>query len=225
MSLWLVAATRLPEPAFRRDSLLGRSLARVEAFAPCVVAVAYDNRRPLADVYNRAIDRAAPDDHLAFVHDDVWIDDWYVAQRVTEALATFDVVGVAGNTRREARQASWVFDGERPRPDQPTLSGGIVHGALDRPAPARYGVAPAGVRLLDGVFLAARADQLQAHGVRFDPRFPFHFYDTDFCRSCERAGLTMGTWPIALTHASAGEGFAGPAWDAAHRAYLDKWGD
>ena len=225
MSLWFVAATRLNEPAFRRDALLGRSLARVEAFTPCVIAVAYENRRPLADVYNRAIERAAPGDHVAFVHDDVWIDDWYVAHRIADALAAFDVVGVAGNKVRHARQASWVFDGDRPRPDQPSLSGGVVHGAPERPAPARYGDAPAEVRLLDGVFLAARAGALQERQVRFDARFPFHFYDTDFCRACERAGLRMGTWPIAITHRSAGEGYAGAAWDAAYRAYLDKWGD
>jgi GT2 family glycosyltransferase len=225
VALWIVAATRLDEPAFRRESMLGRSLARVESFSPLVIAIAYRNARPLADVYNRAIERAAPGDHLAFVHDDVWIDDWYVAKRVADALATYDVVGVAGNKVRRAGQASWVFDGDRPNAAQPSLSGGVVHGAPERPAPARYGDAPAEVRLLDGVFLAARADALKAHDVRFDARFPFHFYDTDFCRTCERAGLRLGTWPIALTHRSSGEGFAGPAWDDAYRAYLDKWGE
>jgi GT2 family glycosyltransferase len=118
-----------------------------------------------------------------------------------------------------------VFDGDRPSPHQRTLSGGIQHGAPDASVASRYGDVPAEVRLLDGVFLAARAATLVDAGVRFDARFPFHFYDTDFCRTCEKAGLRLGTWPIALTHASSGESWAGEAWDAAYRLYLDKWGD
>jgi hypothetical protein len=58
--------------------------------------------------------------------------------------------------------------------------------------------------------------------VCFDPRFKFHFYDLDFCRSCEQAGLRMGTWPIALMHGSAGS-FATPAWQCAYELYLAKW--
>ncbi|HEY8242147.1 MAG TPA: glycosyltransferase [Casimicrobiaceae bacterium] len=225
MKLWFVAATRLAEAAFHRDAPLARSLKRAEAYSPFVLAAAYENQRPLADVYNRAIDMAKPDDVLVFVHDDVWVDDWHVAQRLRDALDAYDVVGVAGNRVRAPRQASWVFDGDRPRADQPTLSGGIQHGAPGAPVPSRYGDAPAEVRLLDGVFLAARAATLRDAGVRFDARFPFHFYDTDFCRACEQAGLRLGTWPIALTHASSGENWAGEAWEAAYRVYLDKWGD
>jgi GT2 family glycosyltransferase len=225
MSLWFVAATRLAEAAFHRDSMLARSLARAEAFAPFVLAAAYENKRPLGEIYNLAIERAGHDDLLAFVHDDVWFDDYYVAQRIREGLAAYEVIGVAGSVTREPRQASWVFDGDKPRSDRMGLSGGVLHGAPDRASPARFGDAPAEVRLLDGVFLAARAKTLKERGVRFDPRFPFHFYDTDFCRACETAGVRMGTWPIALTHRSSGEGWDGPAWDAAYRVYLDKWGE
>ena len=100
-----------------------------------------------------------------------------------------------------------------------------MHGAPGAGHVDAFGPVPAEVKLLDGVLLAARAAVLKASGVRFDPQFAFHFYDTDFCRSCERAGLRMGTWPIALTHASAGAGWATSGWDAAYRAYLAKWGE
>jgi GT2 family glycosyltransferase len=225
MKLWFVAATRLDAEAFHRDSMLARSLKRVEAFSPHLLAAGYKNDRPLADVYNRAIDIAEPDDVLAFVHDDVWIDDWRIADRLREALAVYDVVGVAGNRERAPRQGSWVMEGDRPNPRQATLSGGVQHGTPEACASSRYGVAPAEVKLLDGVFLAARASTLKDRNVRFDGRYAFHFYDTDFCRACEAAGLRLGTWPIALTHASSGENWAGPAWDHAYRVYLDKWGD
>ena len=224
MRLWFVSATRLTEPAFRTESLLGRSLARIEAFRPCVIAGAYQNSRPLADVYNRAIDMARPDDQLVFVHDDVWIDDWLVALRIGDALAAYDVVGVAGNRQRAPRQAQWLFHGEQPNAAQP-LSGSVAHGEPEQSMPTVFGKQPAEVKLLDGVFLAARAGTLKDRGVRFDPRFAFHFYDLDFCRSCERAGLRMGTWPIAITHRSAGGAYGSAPWVEAYRAYVDKWGD
>ena len=224
MRLWFVSATRLTEPAFRTESLLGRSLARIEASTPCVIAGAYENARPLADVYNRAIDLSAPDDRLVFVHDDVWLDDWNIGPRIAEALAAYDVVGVAGNRQRAPRQAQWLFDRDRPKAAQP-LSGVVAHGEPASSSLTVFGPSPAEVKLLDGVFLAARAGALKERGVRFDPRFAFHFYDLDFCRSCERAGLRMGTWPIAITHQSPGGGYGSPSWSAAYAEYVKKWGD
>ena len=224
LKLWFVTATRLAEPAFRSESLLARSLARIEAFTPHVVAGAYQNSRPLADAYNRAIELAAPDDHLVFVHDDVWIDDWHIAWRLDEALAVYDVVGVAGSRERAPRQAQWMFDRDRPTAVVPQ-SGAVAHGEPERSVPTLFGPPSAEVKLLDGVFLAVRAGTLKERSVRFDPRFAFHFYDMDFCRTCERAGLRMGTWPIALTHVSVGGGYGSPSWHEAYRAYLAKWGD
>src|SRR5690606_2945684 len=136
----------------------------------------------------------------------------------------FDVVGVAGNRRRVPSQPSWAFLDTRWIPDQAHLSGAIAHGAQPFGPVTRFGDLPAECELLDGVFLAARTAALRSHGVRFDPRFDFHFYDMDFCRSARSRGLRLGTWPICLTHRSGGA-FASEAWHAAYRAYLGKWGD
>jgi hypothetical protein len=78
--------------------------------------------------------------------------------------------------------------------------------------------------LLDGVFTAARKQTLQNKSVRFDPQFDFHFYDLDFCRSVHAAGLTMGTWPVDLTHQSGGA-FGSPRWHALYERYREKWSD
>jgi GT2 family glycosyltransferase len=58
--------------------------------------------------------------------------------------------------------------------------------------------------------------------VRFDERFTFHFYDLDFCKTASAAGLRLGTWPVAVTHASGGA-FGGAAWQAAWERYRDKY--
>ncbi len=57
---------------------------------------------------------------------------------------------------------------------------------------------------MDGVFLAAKKSALTEYAVTFDPQFDFHFYDMDFCRTARKAGLTLGTWLVKLTHQSAG---------------------
>lgn len=224
MRVWFVSCTRLSQSAFEHESMLARSLGRIIEFSPAVIAVAYENREPLARAYNQAIDLAEPDDILAFVHDDVWIDDWYVAHRLEDALATYDVIGVAGSRVRDPKQQSWAAAGATEAEHHAKLSGGVFHGTRESSVPSRFGTTPEAVVLLDGVFLASRAGTLRDRGVRFDPRFRFHFYDTDFCRSCEAAGLAMGTWPIAITHASYGQGGVGPEWDEAYRLYLEKWG-
>jgi hypothetical protein len=204
---------------------LVKSLSRVSAVTKVELSVAAENRRPLAEFFNEAIGLAAEEDVLVFVHDDVWVDDWQIAARLEEALSRFDVVGVAGNTRRVARQEAWILHGATRTLDLPHLSGAVCHGipVEGQMQMSGYGPAPREVKLLDGVFLAARAGRLRVAGVRFDPAFSFHFYDADFCRSCETAGLKMGTWPIALLHRSAGSSWASPEWDRAYAAYLDKW--
>ena len=224
MTLRFVTATRDSQTRFASSSPLCLSLARAAKFAPLELQVFADNRLGLPELYNQAIEAALPGDTLAFVHDDVWIDDWMVALRLEEALASFDIVGVAGNARRVTQQEGWYLAGSARVRDAAYQSGAVAHGTRDSTAISRYGALPAKVKLLDGVFLAAKAATLQQHAIRFDPAFAFHFYDTDFCRACEAAGLRLGTWPIALTHLSPGR-LASAEWNAAYRSYLHKWKD
>jgi hypothetical protein len=223
--LRFIAATRHDADGFRQHAPLFRAVTRV-SFRPGVCAdIAYANRRGLPDVYNIALDHVPDSDTLVFTHDDVWFDDWFLADRVADALERFDVVGVAGNRRRLPRQAAWCFLGPPlTREAQEHLSGACAHVKPEGPKLNYYGETPAAVRLLDGVFLAARVGTLRRAGARFDPRFAFHFYDLDFCRTCEAAGLRLGTWPIAITHGSIGS-FGTPEFYRAYEAYIAKWGE
>lgn len=252
----LVTATRLSERAFWETSLLGRSLA---LFPPPLLPelhIRFENTaeklQGLSTVYNAAIDRTDPNKNLLFVHDDVFIHDVFLQHRIAEGLARFDVIGLAGSRNSDLNQPSWglAFDGNLnptgwQRPEHVVLSGAVGHqletpplGVFARMPPVPkvglYGNAPASCHLLDGLFLAARADRLQGaylpdgSGTRdtprvtFDPQFPFHLYDLDFCRTARHHGLTLGTWPILVTHGSAGN-FSTPEFRAAARRYLDKW--
>jgi hypothetical protein len=224
-SLRFVTGTRLSPALFSARSPLCLSLEQAARCRGLTIQAHADNSTALPVLYNQALDVAADDDVLVFAHDDLWVQDWMIAWRLHEALARFDVVGVAGTTRRLPRQDRWWWNDATRGFDHPHLSGQVCHGGRASAHLKVYGPTPAEVRLLDGVLLAARARTLRRAGVRFDPRFRFDFYDLDFCRQCERAGLRMGTWPIAVTHESVGPGVGKAPWIEARRAYFAKWGD
>lgn len=222
----IVSATRLTQQEFLAKSALGLSLGRLRKDKRVRAAVAFSNTRGLPEVYNSRI--AAPDGHdiLVFIHDDVWIDDYFLPERVLEGLAAYDVIGVAGNRRRVSGQTAWAFiDEKRTWDTRANLSGRIAHGKNPFGKISDYGDAvSAECELLDGVFLAARRARLREKGVLFDRRFDFHFYDMDFCRSARQQGLRLGTWPICLTHQSGGD-FSTEAWKEKYRLYREKWPD
>lgn len=226
--LRIVSATRLAEQEFWRRSALGQSLLRLPPTLPTAHDFAFENKAGLPAVFNRSIAAAADDEVLLFVHDDVWLADGQWEEKLLAAFARFDIVGVAGNRRRVPGQHTWLCthtDGVRGYVDTGHISGRVGHGRDLRAVQwSEFGPAPAACELLDGLFIAARADVLRRRGVKFDERFMFHFYDLDFCRSARRQGVAVGTWPIELVHQSKGSDF-NAAWNRAFQDYRAKWGD
>jgi GT2 family glycosyltransferase len=221
----IVSATRRTEAEFWSASALGISLRRLGFDRRLVPRIAFENRRGLPEIYNARIDAEDAAAHLVFVHDDVWLDDYLITDRVVNGLRNFDVIGVAGNRRRVARQPAWAFVDDALTWDaREHLSGAVAHGAQPFGPVSWFGPSTVACELLDGVFLAASTAVLRQHAVRFDPRFAFHYYDMDFCRSARAAGLRLGTWPICITHQSGGA-FGMPPWREVQDAYFAKWGD
>jgi hypothetical protein len=222
----VVCATRAERDAFFASTALGRSLS-VHRPAAVELRVFARNTTGLPSVYNAAIDESAADPAiLLFIHDDVHLCDFHWTDTLNTALEQFAIVGVAGNRRRVARQPAWCFLDERFTPDRrENLSGVIGHG---RGFPAErievFGPSRQRVSLLDGVLLAVKSETLRAKALRFDERFDFHFYDLDFCRQAESAGLSMGTCPLSLVHESKGS-FGGEGWRRGYERYLEKWSE
>jgi GT2 family glycosyltransferase len=221
----LICATRLTSHDFWTRSALGLSLQRISHDHRLKPRIAFENHRGLPSVYNERIDAADAEPILAFIHDDVWLDDHFFFEHVSAAVNAVDIIGVAGNRRRVPGQPSWAF----PTPSfewdaAEHLSGTVCHGQQAFGKVAHFGPVPASCELLDGVLLATRRDLLRERQVRFDERFDFHFYDMDFCRSARQAGLWLATWPIAITHQSSGRA-GSPGWRENYDKYLAKWGE
>jgi hypothetical protein len=224
----IISATRLSHDDFLAEAPLGASLKRLAFDKRIHARVAFENRASLSEIYNLSLDYPKAAEILVFVHDDVWLDDYFFADRIIAGLKNFDVLGIAGNRRRLPRQPSWAFTGQMQGKfawdARENLSGAVAHGKAPFGPITYFGPAPAECELLDGVLLAARRDSLRAKGVRFDPRFDFHFYDLDFCRSARNAELVLGCEPLALTHRSDGD-FGSPGWCRNYATYLEKWGE
>lgn len=220
----IICATRETEQDFATKTALGRSLAAHEAANPVEIRLHTENKHGLSALYNQAIDEARENPAiLLFIHDDVHLCDFLWSQRLREGLAAFDVVGLAGNTRRQYGQPAWAFVDDRfTWDDRAYLSGLVGHGKGFPCTVSNFGPVPQACKLLDGLFIAADSERLVSAQVRFDEQFTFHFYDMDFCRTAERNGLSMATWDLSVVHESGGA-FGTPSWREGLQRYLRKY--
>lgn len=221
----LVCATRETKDGFLEKTALGRTLTVFKSMECVQLRLFVENSRGLSAVYNTAIQESEKDPAiLVFVHDDVFICDFYWADHIYNALNQFDVVGLAGNTRRVPGQPSWAFVNDRMTWDaRENLSGVVGHG---KGFPCKilsvFGPPAQEVKLLDGLMLVCQSELLHEKGLKFDERFTFHFYDMDFCRQAEQKGMRMGTWPISVVHESGGS-FGSESWKQGYQTYISKW--
>ncbi len=223
-----VCATRIKDDEFDHCAL-GQSLQTMQVMPMFERRVFCNNQAALGAVYNQAIEEARDDPAiLVFIHDDVFLPDFFMVSHLYASLQRFDLVGVAGNTQRIARQPGWYYremddTGKKIPDDRRNLSGGIAHGKQYPQVRFDFFGPPCQpCKLLDGVFLMARSQTLHNSGLRFDPQFDFHFYDVDFCRQAELKGFRIGTWPISLIHQSMGN-FSAQQWQQNYLRYLEKY--
>jgi hypothetical protein len=227
----IVTATIKDEDSFKQSSMLGQSLCVFPSYANLQINIFFNNqgkyRKGLSEIYNLFLRPEYKEEILLFVHDDVYLNDWHIVHRLNDAVQSFDVIGLAGNTNPDFDEPAWNLAWDRlkyPNGLQPVKykSGAVSHIYQGRIIASYYGEAPRECKLLDGLFLAVNTKKILEKAVAFDEQFEFHFYDLDFCRQCNRRELRLGTWPVAVTHASAGD-FESPKWISAKEKYLLKW--
>lgn len=227
LKIRFVVGTRCTAEDFPTKTMTGRMLAFYN-FPFVEVALYPENKSGLSTIYNQEIDKAKDNPAmLVFAHDDIYLTDFYWPNRLIEGLKQFDVLGVAGNKNWTPGQPSWAFkeikDGKLIWDDKQNLSGNVAHGESFPPKNiSKYGPTGQAVEVLDGVILAAYSQRLIDNHIRFDPKFLFHFYDLDFCRTARKKHLKLGTWPLSIIHQSGGN-FASFSWQEAYQIFLAKW--
>lgn len=218
----IVSATRWSEEEFWKNSALGLSLSRLLFDQRLKHWIAFENKKGLPEIFNQRIHAENDIEIIVFIHDDVWIDDFFLADRILDAVKSYDVFGVVGNKNRKHLQPSWAFINTSGTWDiQENLSGAVAHGDIPFGKVGYFGPSPAECDLLDGVLIAVSKPSLKRTQVQFDEIFDFHFYDVDFCITAQQQGLKIGTWPLAITHQSTG-GY-GVSWLNAYQAFCNKW--
>lgn len=186
-----------------------------------------NNTLGLPVLYNQIIRESKNDPAiLVFVHDDIFLLDYFWCNKLYEGLRKFNVIGLAGNRQRLPNQTSWAFIDSKGTWDKPeNLSGIVGHGKdFSSCVLSIFGEPRQRVKILDGLFLACQSETLINKNLFFDERFDFHFYDLDFCRQAELKDLTCGTWDIASIHQSGGN-FYSEAWNESRSNYFNKWID
>lgn len=212
--LQIVTASKVTRESFLKDTALGRSTIRMVEDPRLSIRLWGSNTRGLSELYNLAISAPDTPEYVVFVHDDVYLEDYFTIDRVIEGLTHYDVIGVAGSSFGPG-QLRWGL----PRVG---VGGAVGHSRQPFGRVTRFGPTPLAVDVLDGLFLAAKTETLRRTGVRFDEAFKFHFYDLDFCLTAKQAGLRLGVWPLSVTHQSAGR-FDSPEWKAASEVFSRKW--
>jgi protein O-GlcNAc transferase len=161
--------------------------------------VFYENKLPLSLHYNKFLQR---DDNkiIVFIHDDIRMGYKYstLCNELNKAHQRFDVVGLAGATKIAFTTPTlWHIMARG-------MSGSVGHTINGLTQMSNYGPSPASCVVVDGLFMSVNPKYIVGAGVKFDERFAFHHYDLDFCIQVREAGLSVGTWPIWVTHMSPG---------------------
>ena len=225
MKVEIVSATRLTEDEFWDTSALGQSLAALHYDERIITRISYENRRGLPLIYNESILSVDDHDIVLFIHDDVWLHDFYFIDELIASLEIYDIVGLAGNRCRVPHQLAWYTKSNSGESNFDFLNGIVGQGMQPLAAPPLVmGPNPVECEFLDGLFVAAKKQVLRKNLVLFDPRFDFHFYDMDFCRSARSKKLRIGTCRISVTHQSPTGAYGSPSWQTNSQAYFKKWG-
>ena len=193
------------------------------------ICVFLNNDQSLAINYNAGIFYAKDADYniIVFVHDDVSIEDKFLAKKLKKAMETHDVVGLAGATSfkltdpssgynlwhlisKDGLDNSWTGMVAHPGP------GGLIQ-------MTNFGPSPRDCKLIDGLFMAVKLKSIA--GAMFDETSPskWHFYDLDFCLTAAEQGLKITTWPIWVVHGSPGLSKISDEFKIGNEWFYDKW--
>lgn len=202
-----------------------------------VLELITNNKRGLPVVYNEVMHkhRTTPVhnpeyvDWLVFVHDDVYIDDIRLGEKLERAHGVhgFDVVGLAGCLNPIIKPHNlWHVMGERQ-----SLRGHVAHpigqmlNGEQQTTVTSFGPTPSRVVLIDGLFMAVKVESIRDNPWKFNENYTFHHYDISSCIDANRHKLKIGVYPINVMHTSPGlRSLDDTAWKTSNDRFLKEYG-
>lgn len=191
-----------------------------------VLDIIWENKEGLCTVYNRCIEyyKNKNYDFLVFVHDDVYLDDTKLAEKLQKAVDEwgFDIIGLAGGLNPKIKHPTlWHI-----MCDRNDHRGQVQHPINEKQIYCTgFGPTPARVAIADGVFLAINLPKILEVGWRFNENYKFHHYDLSSCLDANKLKLKIGVYPIHIIHISSGlNSFENKSWAESNQKFLKEYG-
>lgn len=187
------------------------------------------NKRGLPEMYNQVLSADVDSDWLVFVHDDVYIDDACLLEKLDTARHNhgFDIVGAAGciNPRIKNHNLWHVMADRQDHRGTVAHPTGTNYGVERQITYSCFGPTPARVTLIDGLFVAVHAPTARERGWKFNENYTFHHYDMSSCIDANKLKLKIGVYPINLIHTSPGlSSLDDPVWKESNKQFLKEYG-
>lgn len=188
--------------------------------------VVWENSEGLSKVYNRKMDQYAGSEveFIVFVHDDVYIDDLKLVEKLSTAHHSlgYDIVGIAGAAGLKVAYPSLWHLMSEPKDRRGFVSHFASPGQV---VCSSYGASPSRVVVADGLFLAVHLPTAVEKSWRFNENYEFHHYDVSSCLDAHKLGLRVGVYPIHVIHDSPGlDSLSNPVWTASNQRFLSEYG-
>jgi hypothetical protein len=188
------------------ESCLARSVAAGLSEAPNTELLPVDNREQAFSTAGAALNhgaRAARNDVVVFVHQDVYLHSLPDLERAAGLLASDGRIGVLGAVGVDHRRR-------------------VIGVVRDRVVPiGATAVSPVDIDSLDEVLFMVRREDALREPLSEDPRLAWHAYAVEYCQRVRRAGRRAVAVDISLTHNSLTTNLA--RLDVAHRTVAEAY--
>jgi hypothetical protein len=164
-----------------------------------------NNTEGLALSYNKFLkDHHTEYEIICFVHDDIQFLQDDLENKLIQAHAEYDIVGLAGciNPRIQAPALWHLMCGGF---QSGNTRGAVAHVVSEgKYYVSSFGVTPDRVVMVDGVFMSVKVKTCMSAGWQFNENYDFHHYDISSCLDANQLKLKIGVWPIFICHNSPG---------------------
>jgi len=185
-----------------------RSVSKIIKALPNELIMSYykeNNTEGLSKCYNNFLkENAKSFDYIVFVHDDVYIDDFNIHEKLETFHKQFDIIGLAGGINPKIQKlALWhLMCGGM---GSNNLRGAVAHSFNDKQIfMTSFGPTPSRVAILDGLFLSINTKKILETGFKFNENYTFHHYDIASSLDANNLKLKLGVAPIWVVHKSPG---------------------